>query len=138
MTRLVVLLAVTAVAVGIALLLQRRRPDVPTAPNHTAPSQLDRDDFDRPDAPWLVAVFASTTCHSCAGVWDAARQLDAGPVAAQRIVVQEEPSLHRRYGIDGVPTTVIADADGVVRASWLGPVGAAELWGRLAELRGDA
>ena len=32
------------------------------------PAQLDRDDFARPEAAWLVAVFTSATCHTCADV----------------------------------------------------------------------
>ena len=138
MSRLVILVVLSALAVGVAVVLQaRRRPDRPTAPSYQAPTQLDRGDFTRPDAPWLVAVFASETCDSCARVWDAAAALEAGPVAVQHVVVQRDPGLHRRYGIDGVPTTVIADGDGVVRQSWLGPVGAADLWGELARLRPD-
>jgi hypothetical protein len=135
MTRLVILLVLTAVAVLVALALQRRRPDAPTAPNFEAPTQLDRDDFTRPDAPWLVVLFASTSCDACARVWEAVREVEAGPVAVQHVVAQSDPELHKRYRIEGVPTTVIADAEGVVRSSWLGPVGATDLWGRLAELR---
>lgn len=137
MTRLVILLVLTALTVTVALVLQRRRPDPPTAPSYQAPTQVDRGDFAHPDAPWLVAVFASRTCDSCARVWEAVSALEGGPVAVQNVVVQDDASLHRRYRVDGVPTTVIADADGVVHRSWLGPVGATELWGELARLRGD-
>jgi hypothetical protein len=137
-TRLVILLALTALAVAAALILQRRRPDPPTAPSYQTPSQLDRADFDRPEAPWLVVVFASRTCDGCAKAWDAASALAADPVAVQQVVVQDDPGLHRRYGIDGVPTTVVADADGVVRQAWLGPVGASELWSEVARLREEA
>lgn len=137
MTRLLILVVLTLLAVGVAVLLQRRRrPERPTAPNYRAPTQLDRDDFTRPDAPWLVVVFASETCESCASAWAAAAPLEADPVAVQQVVVQQDPALHRRYGINGVPTTVVADADGVVRQAWLGPVGASDLWGEVARLRG--
>ena len=64
MTRLIVLLVLTAAAVAIALLIQRRRPDPPSAPSYRAPTQLDRSDFDGIDTPILLVVFASTTCDS--------------------------------------------------------------------------
>ncbi|HEY4332527.1 MAG TPA: hypothetical protein VGM78_08160, partial [Ilumatobacteraceae bacterium] len=43
--------------------------------------------------------------------------------------------LHTRYKIDAVPTLVIADREGVVRASFLGPVSATDLWAACAEAR---
>ena len=134
--RLVVLVVLTVLAVVVATALQRRRrPDRPTAPSYEAPTQLDRDDFNRPDAPWLVVVFASETCDSCARVWQAVEPVGSPPVAVQQVVVQRDPALHRRYRIDGVPTTVVADAEGVVHRSWLGPFPATDLWGELARLR---
>ena len=39
------------------------------------------------------------------------------------------------HTITAVPTLVVADADGVVRASFLGPVTATDLWAAVAELR---
>ena len=44
-------------------------------------------------------------------------------------------ALHERYNIDAVPTLVIADREGVVRASFLGPVSATDLWAACAEAR---
>ena len=40
--------------------------------------------------------------------------------------------VHERYRIDAVPTLVVADADGVVRASVVGPVSATDLWALVA------
>jgi hypothetical protein len=51
------------------------------------------------------------------------------------VEVSARRDLHDRYRIDGVPTTVIADADGVVRASFLGPATATDVWAAVAELR---
>ena len=39
-----------------------RRTAAPASNTHRVPSVLDRRDFARPDAPWLVAVFTSSTC----------------------------------------------------------------------------
>lgn len=138
MDRVVIALALVAVAVAVAVVLQRRRPDAPARPAFSVPVQVDRDDFARPDAPWLVAVFTSATCETCAGMWEKARQLDAdgaGPVAVQQLEVTAAPEVHRRYGIDAVPLVLIVDADGVVVRHFLGPVTATDLWAAVAEAR---
>ena len=124
-----------AVAVVIALLLERRRPDAPTTPSWSVPSQLDRADFTRPEAPWLVAVFTSATCDSCAGTAAKASILASREVAVQEIEVVDRRDLHRRYAVDAVPTLVVADALGVVRASFVGQPTATDLWAAVAELR---
>jgi hypothetical protein len=135
--RIVVALALAAVAVGVALVLQRRRADAPTQPpsGFEAPAQLDRADFVRPDAPWLVCVFTSSTCSTCAEVWSKALLLDSDQVAVQEVEVTADPDLHERYAIEAVPIVAVADADGVVQASFLGPVSSTHLWAALAELR---
>jgi hypothetical protein len=43
--------------------------------------------------------------------------------------------LHERYHIEAVPTLVIADREGVVRASFMGPMTATDLWAACAEAR---
>ena len=125
-----------AVAVGAAWLIERRRrTDAPTQAAWSVPAQLDRGDFDRPDAPWLVAVFTSSTCQTCSGVAQKAAVLECVEVAVAEVEVGSCKDLHKRYGIDAVPTTVVADAQGVVRKSWLGPVTATDLWAGVAALR---
>jgi hypothetical protein len=133
--RLLIAGALVAVAVLVALVLSRRRPDAPTQPSWTVPAQVDRQDFARPDAPWLVAVFTSATCSTCAGVYDKAAALASDAVAVDEVEVAARPDEHERYRIDAVPTLVIADAMGVVRASFVGPVTAADLWAAVAEAR---
>jgi hypothetical protein len=98
--------------------------------------QLDRNDFDRAGAPWLVAVFTSSTCASCADVVSkAAAVLSADDVAVVEVAYQHRPDLHARYAIDAVPALVLADTDGVVRAGFLGPVTATDLWAAVAAAR---
>ena len=46
-----------------------------------------------------------------------------------------EAYLRRRYHVEAVPTTVIADERGVVQRSFIGPVSSVHLWGALAGLR---
>ncbi|MGB5756394.1 MAG: thioredoxin family protein [Acidimicrobiales bacterium] len=126
-TRLIVLVALAVLAAAVAYLLQRRRPDPPSAPSYRAPAQLDRNDFDHPDRRHLAVVFASATCNTCPEVWAMLQGLDAPFLAVQRIDVQESAELHKRYRIDGVPTTIFADAQGVVTKAFFGPIDADEL-----------
>lgn len=129
--------AVAVVAAVIAAVIKRRtRIDAPTQPeSYAVPAMLDRADFDRPDAPWLVAVFSSLTCLSCQDAWDKARHLDSAEVVVQEIEAIERKDLHTRYSIDAVPMIVVADDEGVTRASFVGVPSAADLWAALAELR---
>ena len=138
MDRLVLALILVGCAVVVAFVLQRRKPAPPTGQVWNVPAQLDRADFVRPDAPWLVAVFTSSTCETCGGVAEKAAALDAGvlgPVAVQNVEVTAEAELHRRYGVDAVPLVLIADSDGVVVKHFLGPVTATDLWAAVAEAR---
>ena len=134
---LAITVLVAAVAIGAALLIQRRtHVDAPTQPeSYEVPAMLDRADFDRPDAPWLVVVFSSSTCLSCQDAWQKVQLLESDEVAVQDVEVAEHKTLHQRYGIDAVPMIVVADDDGVTRASFVGVPTAADLWAALAELR---
>jgi hypothetical protein len=136
MERLVVAGILVLVAVAVAVLVDRRqRRDAPTQPRFRVPAQLDRADFERPEAPWLVAVFTSATCDSCRGTFDKALVLACDEVAVVEAEVTARPEVHERYGIDAVPTIVVADHAGVVRASFLGPPTATDLWAAVAEAR---
>jgi hypothetical protein len=138
MVRVGLALGIVVVALAIAFVLRRRQPDAPasaSAPNYSAPSQLDRNDFDRPEAPWLVALFSSATCDTCAAVRDKAAILECGEVAVVDIEYTTARALHRRYRIEAVPTLVIADRDGVVARGFVGPVTATDLWAAIAEVR---
>ena len=134
-TRLLLAAVLIAAAVGVAWLLQRRRPAPPVRDVYPVPRQLDRADFPRADAPWLVALFSSTTCDSCAGIARKLAVLDSPAVVACDIEFHAQPDLHRRYEISGIPTTLLADAEGVVRAAFVGSVTATDLWAAVAEAR---
>ena len=62
--------------------------------------------------------------------------LASDDVAVVEVEYQAEPELHQRYAIDAAPITVLADADGVTRASFVGAFTATDLWAAVAELRG--
>lgn len=121
--RLILLIILAFVAAGVALYLQRRRPDPPSAPSYRAPSQLDRDDFGGRGRPFLAALFASTQCNTCPEVWALVEPRASEQLDVFRVDVEDDKGeLHKRYRIDGVPTTVIADAEGVVLRTFFGPV----------------
>lgn len=133
---MIVAVVLAALAVLVAAVIQRRqRPDAPVRTGYSVPDQLDRADFVRPDAPWLVAVFTSATCSTCAGVWDKARHLESGEVAVQEIEHGADRALHDRYRIEAVPISLVADAAGAVVARFVGPVTATDLWAAVAEAR---
>jgi hypothetical protein len=134
--RIVVAVGLALLALAVAAYLQRRRqPSAPIRTGYSVPAQLDRADFTRPDAPWLVAVFTSSTCSSCAGVWERAQPLASPAVAVQELEHTRDRALHERYAIDAVPATLVADAEGVVVATFIGPVTATDLWAAVAEAR---
>ena len=136
MVRLLPAVVLATVVALLAAWIQRRRPaSSPVVDRHHVPTSVDRSDFVRPSAEWLVVVFTSATCNTCAATWEVARQLDSPVVATQEVEVGTEPALHERYGIDAVPTTVVCDADGGVVRSFLGPVTATHLWAAVAEAR---
>ena len=123
-------------AVIVAAVLRRRRPAAPpTQARYRAPSQLDRSDFPRPDAPYLVVAFTSSTCHTCAAMAAKAAVLQSDQVAVAEVEVAEQSGLHRKYAIEAVPMVLVADAAGVVGASFIGPASATDLWAAVAELR---
>ncbi|MEO6124187.1 MAG: thioredoxin family protein [Ilumatobacteraceae bacterium] len=128
-----ILIAVVATA---ALVLQRKRQiDPPTQTKYSAPDQLDRNDFDGADRDWLVVTFTSATCETCADIKRKAAVLASRDVAVVDAEYSTNRTLHQRYRIEAVPTLVIADREGVVRASFLGPVSATDLWAAAAEAR---
>ncbi len=136
--QIAIAVAVFVVAVVVALVLRQRgraRPDAPTQATFSVPGQLDRADFDRPDAEWLVVVFSSATCASCAAMVGKARALTSPAVAVQDVEARARADLHRRYGIEAVPLTLLADGAGVVRATFIGPATATDLWAAVAEVR---
>lgn len=135
MDRVLLAAGLVAVAVVAARLLERRRPAPPTQSHSQVPAQLDRADFTGPDRPWLVVVFTSSACERCREATAKAEVLASPQVAYQEVSYQEHGGLHRRYAVEAVPLVVMADADGVVRASFVGVPTATDLWAALADAR---
>lgn len=146
MERVILVVALAAVAVGVAFLLRRlaarrtgpasvRPTGAPSPAGWVLPTVIDRAELTRPEAPWLVAVFTSETCGTCGDAWERARHLASNEVAVERIEASERPDLHERYRVEAVPAVFVLDDTGTVRRWFLGPPSATELWGAMAELR---
>lgn len=135
MAKIVIAAVLLVGALVVAVWARRRqRHDAPVARQFNVPTHIDRADFPG-SAPWLVAVFTSATCHTCADVAAKAAVLASAAVDVGEVEYGTSRELHDRYGIDAVPLVVVADAEGTVRASFVGPVSATDLWAALAELR---
>lgn len=135
MQQILTALAVVATAIVVGVVLRRRQVvQAPTQPSVAVPAQLDRADFAAP-TQWLVAVFSSATCTSCADVVRKAQVLASPAVTVLDIEYSAAKGLHRKYNIEAVPIVAIVDADGVVRAGFAGPVTATDLWAAVAEAR---
>ena len=133
--RVLIAAALFLAAVAVAAVLARRRPNPPTQDHVSVPRQLDRDDFARPEAPWLVVVFTSETCASCVRATERARLLESPDVAYEEISWQEGKQMHERYRVQDVPLILLADREGVVQRSFVGAPSFADLTGAVAEAR---
>lgn len=135
MDRALLAVALIVGAVIVAQVVNRRRPAPPTQPRAEIPAQLDRSDFADGGRTWLIAVFTSATCDSCARAIEKAEVLASDEVAFVEVPWQERKDLHDRYGITVVPTTLMCGPDGVVGASFVGVPTATDLWAAMAEVR---
>ncbi len=136
MERFIVVAVVVIVAVAVAAAGRRRQPSTPVRTGGAVPTHVDRDDFPSRDAPWLVVAFTSATCRTCAATWSEVRAAAGEDIAVVEAEAVADRAVHQRYGIDSVPLTVVVDADGSVRRSFLGPLASGALAQGLAELTG--
>ncbi|MBV9411374.1 MAG: hypothetical protein JO148_07245 [Acidimicrobiia bacterium] len=134
MERVLLAVGIALVVFALALVLQRRRPDAPSQREWSVPAQVDRADFQRPGAPWLVAVFSSATCGGCADAIDRAHALASADVVVEDVEFTARRDLHERYNIETVPMVVIADRQGVVRGHFIGTPTPDQLTAAMSEL----
>lgn len=131
----VVAAVVVVVAAGLAVAMERRTSDPPTQPELEAPAQVDRADFPAPESSWLVVLFTSSTCDACVAMRPKVSALASDAVAVVDVDWSNEPALHERYRVPGVPLTLIVDHEGIVRRSFFSAVTATDLWAAIAEAR---
>jgi len=132
--RLLLVLGTVVLAMGVGSIVKRRSESSPTQVGHLHPTQIDRKDFDNA-RDWLAVAFVSSSCNTCADVESKVRVLESRNVGVCIVEYGENRDLHRKYEIDSVPCTVFADSLGVVRAGFVGPVSATDLWAALARIR---
>ena len=133
--RLVIAAAILVVVLGVSWWLRRRRPEGPPRDTYPVPRQLDRADFTRPDAAWLVAYFSSAACDSCQGLGPKVAALESAAVATCELDAARARDLHERYDISAIPMILLADDAGVVHRAFIGATTATDLWAAVAELR---
>lgn len=104
--RLLIVVAIVAVAAGVAFLIGRFR-----TPPH--PSVTVGEVGDRPG----VIMFTSTTCSTCK---DAIARLEAVGIPFREVTNDLEAQRFETWGIVAVPVTVVVDADGSVVATFSG------------------
>lgn len=127
--RLAIAGALLVVAVVVALVLERRRrAALRPFRSATELTHVHRADFARPDAPWLALLFTSTDCDGCRPMAQRIAPLESDRIAVAVCEFHDQRALHARYQIDSVPYLVIADRDGVVRASFLGTATSDDVW----------
>jgi len=132
--RVLLAVAIALAVAALAMVLQRRKPEPPTQRRWAVPTQLDRTDFDRPGAPWLVVVFSSATCDGCAAALARAQAVASADVAVQDVEFTARRDLHQRYNIETVPMLVVGDRQGIVRAHFIGTPAEGEVEQAFAEL----
>lgn len=137
MGQIIAAAVVLVLAVGVGLVLRgRRQVAAPTQPTLVVPAQLDRADFpDAAAATWMVAVFSSSSCHTCTDVVRKASVMASKDVAVVDVEYTAHRALHQKYDIQAVPIVAVADAAGVVHRGFAGPVTATDLWAAVAEAR---
>ncbi|HSO96842.1 MAG TPA: thioredoxin family protein [Acidimicrobiia bacterium] len=134
-SRLLIAAAILGVVLVVAWWLRRRRPEGPPRDTYPVPRQLDRADFARPDAAWLVAYFSSAVCDSCQGLGPKVAVLESPAVATCELDYARARGLHERYDISAIPMILLADEAGVVHRAFIGATTATDLWAAVAELR---
>lgn len=136
MERLAIAAALVVIALAVAFVAQRRRGAVASGvPLSSVPSSVDLSSLGIDAGPAIV-VFTEETCRTCAAAIAVVRGPAGAGLPVTEVPFAAERELHRRHGIDTVPTTVVADLDGQVVDGWIGRVDVSGLAAALAQVRG--
>lgn len=133
--RIAIAAAVLAIAAIVAWRIRARRPDAPPRAVSLVPRQLDRADFPRAEAPWLVAYFSSVSCGACKDLAPKVAVLACTEVVTHESSWETDRPTHDRYDIQALPMILIADREGVVHRAFVGATTATDLWAAVAEVR---
>lgn len=136
MERLAIAAALVVIALAVALVAQRRRGvGASGVPHSSVPASVDLSSLGIDAGPAIV-VFTEETCQTCAAAIAVVRGPAGAGLPVTEVPFAAERELHRRHGIDTVPTTVVADLDGQVVDGWIGRVEVSGLAAALAQVRG--
>lgn len=136
--RLVIAVALIALAWVVGRRLDKRvgrSAPLPVRDRAQVPTQLDRDDFPRPEAEWLLVLFSSAECGGCAEMSKKVALVECDEVAVADVDYATQRELQEKYSVDAVPMMVVADAEGAVRAHALGNVPSGDVWAAVARAR---
>jgi hypothetical protein len=122
MVRLLIALTLILISVSIALIVERRKVENPfSVKRNQLTTLVPPQDFGlEPEA--AIIVFTESTCRSCSAVVALLRGPAGANVAVAEVEYGENLDLHRKYGIDTVPTTVLVEGDGNVVEGWTGKI----------------
>ncbi len=135
MERLAIAAALVVIALAVAFVAQRRSgAGASGVPHSSVPSSVDLSSLGIDNGPAIV-VFTEETCRTCAAAIAAVRGPAGKGLPVTEVPFVAERELHRRHGIDTVPTTVVADFDGQVVDGWIGQVDVSGLAAALAQVR---
>lgn len=127
--RILLVVAVLAVAWAVGRLVTRRDGEVRTSEDHLAPAELASLGLPVVDVPHRAVLFGSPTCGPCDAVKRVLLQVEAdrGDFTWRHVDTADHLDVAGRLAIRRVPTLVVLDGDGAVRARTSGVPTAADL-----------
>lgn len=109
------------IALTVSALASRSAAQAPSDAEHHIPEHLDAPDFHNTSADRMLVVFSSRECNTCATVVENVSQMGRPGLLIDVVEIENRPALHSKYGIDAVPTILLAEPTGQVIKSFLGP-----------------
>lgn len=134
MSRLLIAVAIAAGVSLVAILANRNASSQLISVRRNAlPTRVPATEVGLDAGPAII-VFTESTCDSCQEVIRLIRGPAGAGIAVADVEFGAEPALHRRFGIDTVPTTLVVDREGSVVSGWTGRVDVGEFAAALAEI----
>jgi len=134
MTRLLIAVAIAAVVSLTAILVNRNgSSQLISVRRNALPTRIPATEVGLDAGPAII-IFTESTCDSCQEVVRLIRGPAGAGIPVADVEFGAEPALHRRFGIDTVPTTLVVDREGSVVGGWTGRVDVGELAAALAEI----
>ena len=123
MSRLLIAVAIAAGVSLVAVLVNRNSSSQLISVRRNAlPTRVPATEVGLDAGPAII-VFTESTCDSCQEVIRLIRGPAGAGIPVADVEFGAEPGLHRRFGIDTVPTTLVVDREGSVVSGWTGRVG---------------